>query len=427
MHQSIPPNSGRPVPHRTAYCYSLLLLITAFTFHLPGQEASFETHTQRAYQLAWSQQFSDALRVFEAVLSESPDHLEARMGRAWTLAWSARYSEARSAFHAILSDHPGQADARKGLAFVALWSGNAAEAAGRFGELSNAAPDNPEYRFHYGQARAAAGHHGEARAAYRRTLALAPGHRDAQRAMRTLNEQPAFLEARLEVGYSDLSSETAVGARQVELALSPVPGQRYWLRYDDALSLDNPVLRTTDTRLPAYFAGAVTQLGGGGLVKAEAGWRDLPSGGDLLFIGEGVWFARPGTHLKLGGIVAGGPDRSADQGIFLGFGQRIGGSVDLSPTAYFTRSGPSGDSEWRGVLGASYHIPGRFHLEVSGGFGRLESDRDGIDGDIATGHVRASIPVFTHHWTWLMARRDALPSGGFTVIALGLNLRLERS
>jgi hypothetical protein len=77
---------------------------------------------------SWQQDFVAAERTYRQVLTEDPDHIDARLGLAETTRWSGKPREAELMYQDILADEPDNKEALKGLAQAQADSGRPNEA-----------------------------------------------------------------------------------------------------------------------------------------------------------------------------------------------------------------------------------------------------------------------------------------------------------
>jgi len=87
----------------------------------PGHEE--EVRVAIAKITSWQDKLLTAETLYDSVLVEHPDNLEARIGRAQTINWSGRHREATILYNELLVEHPDNTEVRAGLANAYQWMG----------------------------------------------------------------------------------------------------------------------------------------------------------------------------------------------------------------------------------------------------------------------------------------------------------------
>jgi len=96
----------------------------AYRALLPGAGArKNEVRLGIATVLSWQDKLWPARAVYEEILAEEPDNLEARVGRARVINWAGRHREARGLFAELLDEHPDNPEVCGGLAAAYNWMG----------------------------------------------------------------------------------------------------------------------------------------------------------------------------------------------------------------------------------------------------------------------------------------------------------------
>lgn len=439
-----------------------------------------EARLGRAHVRAWQGKHAPAEKDFFAVLEKDPRNVDALTGLGFSLAWDGRPQEGEERFRQALQIEPDRLDALKGFAFTALWQENAQEAVRRFEHVLQKFPDDAEAWVGVGQAQLAAGVGGEARKAFERALQLEPGrrdalngieaahqtggkdsqgaddavrlgwdrlasghHRGARRAFRqaleiepgridalagidAVRSTPTPLELSLWGGHTFNGGDT--GLRSLEVAGWPTPDLRFWTRYDNALSLDNPALVRQGIKIPSLFAGGLVNWGGRYTAKLEAGRRELPGRIDqLLYLAEQVVYLPEARSVKVGGFLGLRDDDQADWNLYLGYGFPATPRLRLEPTLFYTKIDRFGENETRLLLAGEYRFEQGRRLSAGLALGRFESEIPGVSGGLWAAHLIGSLPLGDAHRASLLIRHETPPNGeAFTTIALGLTFRLER-
>jgi len=127
---------------------------------------------------------ADALEQFKAAATVAPDNLAVRRNTARAYGWMFQYERALNEFDAILKRFPDDAaTALERDGKEALWLGQLRRAQAALERLAELEPKNSEPLFDLGQIAARQERPSEAQARYRRLLAVAPGHRQAELAL----------------------------------------------------------------------------------------------------------------------------------------------------------------------------------------------------------------------------------------------------
>jgi tetratricopeptide (TPR) repeat protein len=380
----------------------------------------------RGYVRSWQQQFVSAQNDFLEVLESDSKNTDALVGLAYTLAWSERHSDAKKYFRDALMIDSSRLDARKGLAFIALWSGDYDQAIHNFSNLLKEYPKDGEISASLGNAYLAANHQKSARRAFLRTLSIAPERTDARRALQTIRDLPPSLEFSLWGGISSFSDDTGLGVRAGEVAFWPNSDTRLWFRYDNTLSMDNPLLLRENTSTATYLGGVIRNFGSFSTSKVEVGIRSLP--GDLrqmLYSAEQVIYPNSFLSLKLGGLLADREDNRTDINIYSGIGTRLNTHFYLEPIFSYVTTNSVDENEWRLLLNSEYRITRALRLGGGFAFGRRDSEIDGASGRVASGYLMLSVPIAQAHWGYLLFRHESLPAFSYSIASVGLKFRLE--
>jgi len=99
-----------------------------------------------AVALSWSDRNAEAFRIYETLLAENPDDMDARIGAARVMAWQGDLRTAEDAFRKVLEQDPDNAEAWRGLAQVRSWRGRHRGAVRDFRGLLEERPKDPEAR-----------------------------------------------------------------------------------------------------------------------------------------------------------------------------------------------------------------------------------------------------------------------------------------
>ena len=383
-----------------------------------------QAYLQRAYVRSWQGFFQMAQTDFDKVLSENPQHVDARIGKAYTLAWSGNYTAAESEFLEAgkLENRP---ETRKGLGWVALWSGNTGLAVQRFTTYTADNPEDPEGFQGLGDAYLAEGNSAKARQAYQNALALDPAHGGALNGLAAARIAPGFVEISLVGGYSDAFGESGAGLRGAGVSIRPGGNMRFWLRYDNTLSLDNSLLLQREESAAGFMFGVSRSFADFGTTTLETGMRNLPSNlQENLIMAEQAFFLPAATVLKTGGLMISRSAGSPDFLLFSAVRRNYGKAFSLEPTFFAGWRNEGSFFDWR-VLGVGEY---RFSptLSLVAGYGGGQQELAGGRESINTAHLTLNSRLMGRHQLFVTGRREAVGDSRITVAEVGLTLALER-
>lgn len=211
--------------------------------------------------LSWQNKFDAALERYARVLKIEPKHPKARLERAKVLSWAKRYPQAAAAFKEILADDPNNIDALLGVARVTSWSGNQSGARAAYLRILERNPENMEATLGVAQTYAWSGQESTAREWYGRVLTTQPDRR----------------EAILGTAYLDLSGGDRVQAAQKTVQLEQrFPDDKEVRELRSAVNrAGSPLFRLSSARIDDTDDNRV------GTVAADATFS-LPRRSDLM-------------------------------------------------------------------------------------------------------------------------------------------------
>jgi Tfp pilus assembly protein PilF len=399
----------------------------AYDRQLQADPANVAARLGRGHVRSWQRKFDAAKADFQEVLRADPKNISASNGLGYALAWSGAYPEAESRFKQTLAIAPYQPEALEGLAYVALWRGDATEAVRRFQALQASSPANAGIAVGLGQAHLAAGDRTAARAAFELALSREPGREDAKQGLRAASDATRF-EATLFAGHTRFDSgpgdpaTSKNGIRFAELAYAPSADRRFWVQYDNGLSLDNADLARQNREAATYYAGALVHYLGRYTTRLELGHRNLPGDiGQVVLRGEQVFFL-PSDYTAKAGAWLGHREDGRNERIFhAGVGIPASKALRLEPTVFYSRTGVPGEKQWRGLLAGEYAFDTGYR--IGGGFSAGRAYTALEDHDVRDVFLNASAPFAGRHRAHLFLRHEDLGFGKKTsVIGLGVTL-----
>ncbi len=231
-------------------------------------------------------------------------------------------------------------------------------------------------------------------------------------------------------GGNEADDSGAFGLRSAEAALWATAQDRFAVRYDNSLSLDNPTLARAGVDAEAYFLSYLHDFDGRWLVQAEVGRRDLPGDSEQdIYKLEFVVF-NGGAAAKFG-VQASPTDTPfgdyTDTVVWGMYNFAVGERWRLEPALYVAETGAAGDREWR-VAGYAEYNPegGRWQLGAGAGFGDIDSDVSGASGEVVNAHARLTWNLTENHSLHAQVRYEDAPLQEYTVGLVGFSLRLPR-
>src|SRR5205814_1291788 len=178
------------------------------------------------------------------------------------------------------------------------------------------------------------------------------------------------------------------------IAVNPVPNMRFWLQYDDGLTLDNLVLAREARNFPAYYVGGYYNYGSHDQLytRLEGGWRNLPGQvGQRLFRGEQVLVLPNHYVVKGGGLFAPRDDDRTEWIAYVGLGIPAQENLKIEPTFFYSKSGIPFEHQWRLLVSGEYRFPNGMIAGAGLALGR-EIVVDGSSG-VFDSFLRISIPA----------------------------------
>jgi tetratricopeptide (TPR) repeat protein len=373
---------------------------------------------------AWQKNWSGAINDLERALAIDPDNLEALVALGYANAWSGQYPSAESNFQRALALAPDSQSAKKGLAYSAYWAGRNEDAAQQFEKLAYEIPDDPEPFVGVGMARLANGNAGRAAKAYKSALAIDPAREDAKKGLTAAYDYPALAEVSVWGGTTSGGGDA--GLRLVELASWVTPRTRIWAKYDNGLSLDNPVLARTGANAETFYGGLLQQIGDDFLALGEIGYRNLPAGENQeIYKVEGTFLSKLGAT-KAGVQISPHSAGFTDRLFYAGQNFRVNKNLSFEPTVYLARTGASRDDEWR-LVGYGEYKTDDYSIGVGIGGGDVSSANPLADGGVFVAYANASIRVGGWHRLHFNVTREEAPLNSFTRFLAGVTFRLPRN
>ena len=342
-------------------------------------ELSQSQRLQQARALASAGEREQALAIYDQVLAESPDNVDARLARGRTYAWMDRWQEAEADLRATVEQSPTYADAWSALGDMYLWSDRPEQAVRAYDRWVELAPDAPAALIARGRAHRAADDLAAARADFEAAGRLGADARLVERHLASLLPRVQNPEAVVPPGFR---WSARVGASHTSFS----PDRDSWndqelsLRHHfDRGSIALELLRAqrfdrhdTAWALDAYtplweraYANLRYQAGGDSLLPDQA-WRIEVFQG----LGHGWELSGNYDHLDFGS----GTDMYG-----VGLGRYFGNFYARYKALYVAGSG---NLSHRGMLRYYYAGTGDDYFEVNAGTGRGDEFDSGSFGQV---------------------------------------------
>jgi len=371
---------------------------------------------------SWLGHHALAQQQFKSVLKTQPDNLQALEGLGYDYAWAKQYDDALIQFSKVLEITPDHIAARKGLALTYLWSQQAQQALDLLKVLAQQYPDDAEVQAALGQAQLALHKDEAAMRAFQRALIIAPGRPDAISGLATINQKSNTFDFIAWAG--DTSNGGSTGLRELILGYWIKDDLRFWARYDNSLSLDNPALARSGQDATTFYLGALNRFNEEWQASVEVGKRNLPDDADQkIFKVEAVNIQQQDVF-KLGAQLSPHSKGYTDKLIYSAFGFPVNKKWRLEPSFYLSSSGALDDKEWRAVMFGEYVDEERWSIGLSAGFGRISSSLDAADGAVFTSNVVFSYPLSQKNRLNLAIRYEETPTIHFTTTLVGIAVQL---
>jgi hypothetical protein len=239
---------------------------------------------------------------------------------------------------------------------------------------------------------------------------------------------PPALELHL-WGGSDAASSSSLDLRSAEAAIWATRKDRFAVRYDNSLSLDNPALARAGVDAQAYSVSYLHDFSGNYLVSGDVGKRSLAGGISQDIYKMEFVRLRDGRAAKLGVQVS--PTKSpggdyTDTVVFGALNFPLSPKWRLEPAVYAARSGLLRGEEWRLAGYSEYNASNGTQIGFGGGLGRVRSSETALSGSVISMHARLSWPIYGEHLVHLQIRHESSPQDDYTLGLVGFSLRFPR-
>lgn len=207
---------------------AFLLFIFGFTLALCGSShgAYMDRELQEAREKSMIKDFEGALDIYDYILDDDPENIEALKGRARALAWMGRYESARSTYREVLRLDPENLESKTGVADTYAWELQYEKAKSLMERERLKNPGNKEVLIRLARYNLRTGNRDEALYYSQKILDESPRDRDAleiKRKASALYKYESFF------GYSYLDINNSSDGHNLYGGLRYSPGKAYAL------------------------------------------------------------------------------------------------------------------------------------------------------------------------------------------------------
>ncbi len=408
---------------------SLTSVAQGYDSALQNDPYDVEARINRGQVRSWISQFDSADADLRFALDLEPENIRALNALAYNHAWRGEFEQAEDAFRRSLEIAPDQIDAAKGMAYVSLWRGDAERAVEQFGSLANFIPEDPELQVGLGRAQLQAGRTIQARNAFKRALSLDPARSDAREALTATQRNPTteftgWIGSTRSEDVGNRTSSSRGGIRFAEIATSPVPELRLWLQYDNGMTFDNISFALRYYEAPAYYFGGFLNYETNLTTRLEIGFRKMPGDdGQYLLRGEHVIGLGEGRLVKFGGWGVLFDDNPLEMIAHAAYGFPVNDRLRLEPTVIYSKTGPPGEFQLRGMLAGEYNTPTKWQIGGALVAGLAAVGPESTLTTLWDAYLRISAPISSRNRLHMLLRHESVKNfNDITVLAAGITL-----
>lgn len=379
------------------------------------------------YNLSWAGRHDEARKKFESALRIDPKNTEALIGHGYNLAWNKQYAAAKSPFQMLNRLQPGHIEARKGMGYVYLWQGNGHVAIQYFEALIRENPENTEYHIALAQAFILEKKVKKARIILQTALEIEPSNRVANDLLQSTYGMAAPIELDLWTGYSETGDMGTFNLRSAQLTAQVSKQLRMYLKFDNSLSLDLASLVRSNQEAQAFSIGAVLPSGDKLVSRFEYGARFLPDAAvQQVFSTEQVYFLSEKISLKGGGFIGLSNKINNEWLLFGSVRVPISTVYAIEPYYFFARVEGAPRSENRFMLNNQFRSKQGYELNIGALYGIAGLPRDAGKDKIYGTYITTVLPFSRTVWGQASVRWEKFPTGDLLAFGFGVKLRLER-
>ncbi len=344
-----------------------------------------------AIQASHEGKYYKAEAGFKALLSKDKNNIDVLVASGYNYAWNKEYRSAKERFRQVLALQPGNADAVKGMAYVYLYEGSYTKAATAFQNLVNANPSSPEFRMSLALAYMNLQKKGRAMKEFEKILELNPQNEEAKKYISDIKSGRSVVELMVLAGNTLVSDRSRLGLRQVQVGYHINSENLVYMRYDNALSLDNYFLLQSNEKTPGYFGGFYSRWQQRIGSKFEYGSRSLPENkSQNIFQTEQLVFLPKNYIAKLGGSYVSTTGEPGEWMAMAGISVPAGTKIRIEPNYYFIQRAVK---EQRVLLTAKYIFSAHTDIGLGVYNGRERDAKQNIDNRIYGLYTYANFPI----------------------------------
>ncbi len=381
----------------------------------------------QGHNFAWWENYDAAIATYEDILKNDSANTEALNGLGYAHSWSGNTGLAEDYFFNALQLDPNNENARKGLGYNYLAADNETAAQTIFRALLNDFPGRPEYLIGLGQAYLLENKTRQAADVFKRALAIDPTNDVAQSFLQYANTKAPFLEADIWSGWTRIDDEETFGIRQVQLSYRFHKKITGYLRYDNALSLDNVDFIVNSREAASFVAGSLVGWNKQLASRLEYGLRFVPeSETQHLLQAEQVFYLPGMINLKVGGFTAFSNSSLSEWYTFAGAYLPLNEWLALEPTYFYSRNESISDDQHRWIVAGKLRLASGFEWKIGGFYGTANLASGEDSKRLSGGYSLVVLPVHKNLWLLLSANYEDGVLNRTTVVAGGLKWRFHK-
>lgn len=341
---------------KSTICFTGILLLVTMQFQLKSQ--NFED----AIGLSHAGKYVEAEKVFSKLINEDKNNISFLIASGFNNAWSKKYVLAKQRFLKALELEPVSTDAAKGLAYTFLYEGSFLKAADDFEKLCKADPASAELHIALGLAYMNLQKKAKALKQFEEILRIDKSNTEAKKYMDDIKLGRGILELSSFAGISSYGNDSKFGVRQIQAGYHINSENFVYVRYDNALSLDNYFLQKNNFNTNAFIGGLYTRWHSHIGSKFEYGYRSLPENiKQNLYQTEQVIFLPENYLIKIGGSIITSNQLQKEWMLMTSTSLPITNSIKIEPHYYFIHRLAN---EHRVLINTSYNISPKTDIAV---------------------------------------------------------------
>jgi tetratricopeptide (TPR) repeat protein len=393
------------------------LLISSITFSAQAQTL------KEAISLSHSARYDEAEMIFTKLLTTNKNDVNILIAAGFNSAWSKNYSLAKKRFTAANVLQPSNTDATKGLGYTYLYQGAFKKAIDIFYSLSANNPHSEEYHMSLGIAYLNAMKKNNALKEFKRALIVNNSNVEATEYITEIEKEKSVVEVSGLMGVTGLGETSKIGLRQAQLGYHFNSENIVYIRYDNALGLDNSFLLKSNFNTNAVGAGFYRRWNALFSSKVEYNFRNLPNNvKQQIYHTEQVVFLPKNIQVKLGGFLIDMQQPTLEWTLMGGLSIPIGKKIKVEPNYYFTNRVAK---ENRYVLNLIYKVADDFDVAVGFLKGKeIASVKTGVAQEVLGVYAYSNFKI-TGPLAGTVLFRNEMETSGNNVFVAAMGLKLQ--